>query len=498
MKYAIGLDNGGTAIKAVLFDASGKEIASSDCATELISNKPGYMERDMEVMWQANCQCIRNVIEKSKVDPMDIEVISLSGHGKGLYLWGNDKPVRNGILSSDTRTLPYLEKWQEEGIEDLLFDKILQTLHTGQPALLLAWLKEYEKEKYNSIQYIFSAKDYIRFRLTNKAYSEITDLSGSGLFNVKEKFLDDSILKAFHIDEIIDKIPPICDTFHICGKITPEASKLTGLMEGTKVSAGMFDVDACAIAMDITSSENICCVNGTWSVNEYIAKSPVLKKGIKNSLYVQDGYYLIEESSATGAGNLSWVLNTIFDSSMFSSSQEMYAYVNETVSSISPESCDVYYLPYLYGSNVNPNAKAGFVGLDAYHNKGHMLRAVYEGIVYSMKIHVDRLLASRQKPKAIRLAGGITKSSVWIQMVADILDMPIETITSTTELGALGCVITGFVSIGEYSSLKEATQQMVSISNTVYPNTERVSIYKKKYKKYCALVDALDSFWKAE
>lgn len=497
MQYALGLDNGGTIIKAAIFDITGKEIAVSSCPTETITLKPGFMERDMEVMWEANCNCIREVIIKSGVPASQIVAISVAGHGKGLYTWGNDKPVRNGILSSDNRAMSYSNKWNNDGTTDALHPQLLQQILPGQPVSLLAWMKDNEPEQYNEIKWVFSAKDYIRFRLTGEAHSELTDISGSGLMDIKNKKFDKTILDTFGISEVYDKLPPLCSSFEVCGTITSEVAKLTGLETGTPVAGGMFDIDACALAMDITSPDYICAISGTWAINEFISSEPMLDKHVMNSLYAIPDYYLIEESSPTGAGNLDWILNNLMEASGLSPDKNMYDKANEVVGKILPDQSDVYYLPFLYGTNGHPSAKASFVGLISYHDFGHMLRAVYEGTVYSTNMHVEKLLSLRPLPKAIRLAGGVTKSVVWTQMFADILNLTIEIVTNANELGALGCAMTGFVSVGVYKDYKEAAKAMINISTTFYPNVDRVKIYRKKYKKYLMIMQALDDVWSA-
>ncbi len=496
MQYALGLDNGGTVIKAAIFDTNGKEIAVASSPTETITPVPGQVERDMEVMWEANCICIREVIKKSGISAKQIAAVSVAGHGKGLYAWGEEGPVRNGILSSDNRAWNYPAKWRSDGTLDKLYPQLLQQVLPGQQVSLLAWMKEFEQENYNNIRWVFSAKDYIRYRLTGEMYSEVTDISGSGLMDVKNKCFDKKILEAFGIAETYSKLPPLRNSFDQCGSITPKVSALTGLEAGTPVAGGMFDIDACAVGMDITSPDYLCAINGTWSINEFISKEPVTGTDIAmNSLFAIPGYYLIEESSPTGAGNLNWILNILKESNSLAPDKNIYAQVNDIVSRIQPDQSDVFYLPFLYGSNGHPLGRASFVGLTSFHNVDHMLRAVYEGTVYSTRYHVEKLLAVRSKPKAVRLAGGVTRSSVWVQMFADILNQPIETVSGVEELGALGCAMAGFVSAGVYKDYEEAASSMVNIQETVYPNTNRVEVYQKKYEKYIAIMKALDMVW---
>ena len=495
-KYVIGLDNGGTSTKAAIFDLNGKEIATAGRQTKVITPKSGYTERDMEELWLANCDCVKRAIEKAGIDGKDVLGIAVCGHGKGLYPWGkDDKPAYNGIISTDSRAWKYPQKWYESGIHKELHDRLCQEFMACQQVSLLAWFKDHHKDVYDNIKYVFSVKDYIRFRLTKEAYSEATDISGSGLMDVKNARFDKEILEKLGIGEVFEKLAPIKYSYDLCGTITKEASELTGLLEGTPVAGGMFDIDACAVAVDVTSTKELCTIAGTWSINEYISKEPVMDGSVAmNSLFAMPGYYLVEECSATSSGNLEWFLENCMENEVVPDDKNLYELINEKVDSVKPEESDVYFLPFLYGSNAHPLGKGAFIGLTTYHDKAHMLRAIYEGVVYSHRTHIEKLLSSRKPPEAIRMAGGAVNSKVWVQMFADALGFPIETVEAK-ELGALGCGMAAAIAAGVYKDYKEAAKHMVHVSERVYPNQERTSVYQKKYEKYRAVSEALDTVW---
>ncbi|CUX29673.1 FGGY-family carbohydrate kinase [Clostridium sp. C105KSO13] len=495
-KYVIGLDNGGTTTKAAIFNLDGVQISSAGMKTRAITPKPGYVERDMEELWQANCKCVKDALKKSSINPKDVIGIAVCGHGKGIYLWGkNDRPIYNGIISTDSRAWRYPKKWYDSGVHAKLHGQLCQEFMACQQVALLAWFKDNQREIYDNIKYVFSVKDYVRFRLTREAYSEATDISGSGLMDVRSAQFDKTILEELGIQETYDTLPPLRYSCDLCGKVTKEAAKLTGLPEGIPVAGGMFDVDACAVAVDVTSTEELCTIAGTWSINEYIAKAPVMDGSIAmNSLFAIPGYYLVEESSATSAGNLEWFLKNFMVYEKLEEGQEIYDVINKKVGSVSPEDSDVYFLPFLYGSNAHPLGKGAFVGLTAYHGMEHILRAIYEGVAFSHKTHIDKLLASRKPPQAIRMAGGAVNSPVWVQMFADVIGYPMETV-DTKELGALGCGMAAAIAAGVYKNYQEAAAHMVHVARKVYPSPERINIYRKKYEKYMAVSQALDTVW---
>ena len=228
MHYFIGLDNGGTATKAALFDRSGKEIGKAVVATASITPKPGFVERDMEEMWEANCSVISRVLSETGVDTKDVAGIGIAGHGKGLYLWGKDgKPARNGIISTDNRAWVYPKRWAENGTEDKVFARTAQHILACQPVSLLAWLRDNEPESYRNIRWVFECKDYVRFRLTGEARAEITDCSGANLMNLHTRDYDGELLKLFGLEEIAEALPPLCRATEICGHVTEEAAERT-------------------------------------------------------------------------------------------------------------------------------------------------------------------------------------------------------------------------------------------------------------------------------
>jgi len=500
MNYYIGLDNGGTTTKAALYAGSGQELGVSSTVTKTIIHKIGFAERDMDEMWQANCFVIKDLLTKTTVDPSQIAGIACCGHGKGLYLWGeDDKPVRNGILSTDNRAWEYPLKWEKEKVSPLVFERSCQKILACQPVSLLAWLKDNEPESLHKIKWIFECKDYIRFRLTGKANAEITDYSGANLLNLYTENYDINLLSLFGLEDMFDKLPPLCKSTDVCGYITQEVAALTGLREGTPVAGGMFDIDACAVAVNAANEDNICMIAGTWSINEYIRREPVLDGSVMmNSLFCLPQFYLIEECSPTSAGNIEWFINTLFPelkTMADQSGQSVYQVINQCVESLPVnEFCPVF-LPFLMGSNVHPNGKAALIGMNSYHTRAHILKGIYEGIAFSHRYHFEKLLATRNKAvKAIRLAGGVTRSRVWAQIFADVLQYPIETV-NVNETGALGCVMAAAVAAGEYKDLEDAAKYMVRLDYRVEPDMNHIDIYNKKYALYKQIILALDGVW---
>lgn len=500
MPYWMGIDIGGTLVKAAVFDSRGRALSVRRASTALHTPIPRHTERDMEELYQQVCAVTRAAVEDAAIPPEEIGGVACAGHGKGLYLWGSGGPLRNGIISTDSRAADLVLGWRADGTEAAARKRSCQSILVSQPCALLRWLKDNEPDIYGAIQWVFEAKDYIRFRLTGEAFAERTDYSGTGLLNLNTGAVDPELLALFGIPEMADKIPPLRDSFDLCGAVTAEAAAASGLAAGTPVAAGMFDIDACALAMGILSGEDLCVIAGTWGINEFIAEGPVLDGSVAmNSLYCLPDRYLIEESSPTSAGNLEWLCNRVFDLEKAAARQageSVYQAFDRLVEAVPPEESTVLYLPYIFGGSTNPAARGAFLGLDGGDGKDRMIRAVFEGVVFCHLEHIRRLLNARAQspPRRVRLGGGAAKSRVWVQMYADTLNLPVE-VMEGDELGALGAALCAAVACGHFPSVEAAAAAMVRSSGIVEPDPARVEIYRGKYSRYRRFADALDPVW---
>ncbi len=500
MKYYLGLDNGGTTTKAALYDARGREIGVASRETQMITPRPCWTERDMEEMWDANCAVIRDVLAKTGISPDDVAGVAACGHGKGLYLWGKDgKPARNGIISTDNRAYAYPVKWRGDGTEARAYAMSCQHVMACQPVALLAWLKDNEPRVMENIQWVFECKDYVRFRLTGEARAEITDYSGAHLVNLYTRQYDDALLDCFDLRAIRGALPPLCGSLEVAGRVSEEAAARCGLRAGTPVAGGMFDIDACAIAVNVLDERKLCMIAGTWSINEYPRRTPVVDGKVQmNSLFALPEYYLIEESSPTSAGNNEWFVRNLLPevrAAAKANGHSVYDEMNAWVESIPPEQFVPIFHPFLMASNAHPNAKGSFIGLDVSHTRAHLVKSVYEGIVYCHRWHLEKLLATRgTPPECVRLAGGAAKSKVWTQMFADILGLPVETV-DVNETGALGCAISAAAATGAYPTLAEAAAAMCPVGRRAEPDRAAHAAYDRRYRLYARILECLDPLW---
>ena len=498
-QYLLGIDNGGTVAKAALFTLDGHEVAVASRKTEMLSPCPGHTERDMDRLWQATAASIQTALSESRIAPRDVVCISCTGHGNGLYLVDRfGRPVRNAIISTDTRAKDYVARWYADGVAQAVLPRTMQSLWPGQPNALLAWLRDHEPKTLEQARWVLMCKDYIRFRLTGKIHGELTDMSGTSLINVAQGDYDQEVLNAFGLADIRHLLPPIRRSDEICGDVTPEAAEDTGLAHGTPVANGMFDIDACALASGIVDESQLSMIAGTWSINQYISRVPVIDEDLfMCSRYCIPGYYLVPEASATSASNLEWFAAEFFateNGAARASGKSAYDIINQLVDATPPEESKIVFLPFLFGSNANPSAKACLIGLAGWHHRGHVLRAIQEGVVFGHKAHVDRLLRFRKAPATIRLSGGAARSRVWSQIFADVFQTPIE-VPAGTELGALGAAIGASVASGLYADYRSAVGSMVRIAETYQPSPLKNDLYAQKYDRYQKALALLGHLW---
>jgi len=498
--YLLGLDNGGTVTKAALYGTDGAEIAVASARVKPIMEKVGFVERDMDELWAANAKAIRDVIQKSNVDPKDILGVAVSGHGCGAYFVDeNGRPAANGIISTDTRAKDYVERWNADGTYETLLPMTMQIIWAGQTPSIVAWHRDEKPEVLRRAKWVLSCKDFIRFCLTGEAYRELTDVSVANTINLNTIDYDDAIFDAFGLRDYKRLFAPLRKCTDVCGMVTAKAARETGLIEGTPVAGGLCDVAACCIGTGVTTPDKMCMIAGTWSINEFISDKPICSKELfQSALYCMDDYWMILENSMTSASNLEWFIQNLMTEEKAHAEQSgasVFQTADAMVASIAPEDCLVLFLPFLFGTNVNADAKACFLGISGLHTKAHLIRAVYEGVVFSHRTHMENLLRFRDRPTSIRISGGAARSRDWIQIFADAFQIPIE-VSAASELGAMGAAMCAGIAAGEFGDFQSAVDTFSKVSYTCLPNPQKAKIYDDKFRLYQKLSRLLDETWK--
>ncbi len=497
--YLLGIDNGSTMIKAALFGLDGSEIAVSSRPSEVTTPAPGRYERNLDAIWGTTVGVLSDLLERSGARPAEIACVAATGHGGGVHLVdGAGEGLYPAMEGVDARAAGIVERWMGDGTFKRAHPRALVSYFPSQPAPLLAWLKENEPSVLSKARWILALKDFIRFRLTGEAFAEITNLSGSGLFNTREARNDRDLLAVYGLADIAEKLPPVRRSAELCGSVTREAARLTGLAQGTPVAAGAWDIDASAVATGVIDEGLLNIVAGTWANNQLVSRSPVASTdAFMTTVFCVPGFWLVLEGSPTSASNLEWFVRELMGEERRRCREEgtsVYGICTEEVDSLPPEEPVPVFLPFLYGSNAGPGAEAALIGMNGQHRRAHLLRAVFEGIVFSHRSHVEKLAALKPLPGAARIAGGAAGSPAWLQIFADALKLPIESVAAR-ELGALGSAIIAGVACGAFAGYPEAVRAMVHVSGRTEPTARGMEAYEGKYARYRRAIESLGAFW---
>ncbi|TKI04977.1 FGGY-family carbohydrate kinase [Martelella alba] len=494
MACFLGIDIGGTVTKAGLYSAEGEEIGVAERYADVLSPSAGFTERDMDELWRTVCAVIREVIQTGRVKSADILGVSFSAHGKGLYaIDAQGRPVRNGIISSDTRALTLVRHWREQGIDRLTYPRGLQQLWTAHPATLLRWLKIHEPENYQRISSVLMAHDYVRYCLTGVIAAEVTNISGSNLYNQYNGNYDPQLMADFGIADARYKTAPVIGSTQQAGRVTESAAQACGLAAGTPVYGGLFDVVASAVCSGVCDDRILSAVAGTWSIATSVTDAiiPATYPYVWGS-YCVPGKFFVHEGSPTSAANLSWFMRNFC-----SDETDPYARFDQWVAERGGQSTEMIFLPYLFGSNYSLNLAGGLVGMRSHHNKADIVHALYQGIVFSHLVHQDRILKLNPKIARIRITGGPTHSAVWMQMFADAGNLPLD-VVDIQQSGCRAAALCAAVGQGYYADFAQAIAATQPYVRTYLPQKDAHFRLRRQMARFLDTAKALSEVAYAE
>ncbi len=493
-RYLLGLDAGNTVIKAVLFDLAGRQVALSAMDGSSATPQPGHVERDLGELWENACRVIRNVIAEAHIDPAQIAAIGCAGHGNGLYLLDRQNAPLLGIQSLDTRASSLAQDLAGR-VGDRLHGLCLQTPWPAQTPALLAWVRRHRPELYARAGTLLLCKDFVTFKLTGEKVSDISDMSGCGLLRMPECAYDDALLTLYGLEDAAPLLPRLIEPNAIAGRVSDSAAAATGLNPGTPVAGGLFDVVASALGSGVVKPGQASIIAGTWSINQVLSETPVVDPNIFMVSGFGDGRFANIEASATSAANLEWYVREFIERGAHH--DDPFGHCNARVAAVTPSADDPIYHPYLYGSGQGADRRAGFYGLAGWHDEGHMLRALYEGVVFEHRRHIEQLMSAGVNFDDAVLSGGGARSPVWPQIFADCLGRTIS-VSQCEETGALGAAIVAGQAAGLFDSLDAGVAQMAAAGRTFAPDSNMKAHYDRRYRLFLDLTAALDGFWTAQ
>lgn len=497
-EFFLGVDAGSTMTKVVLFDAAGVEMGVVRRRNPICFPAPGHTERDPLLMWRDVCEAIRELLQQTGVNVDDIRAVSVSGYGAGLYLVdAAGQPVRPGIMSTDTRASELLAQWAGDGRAARNAARIQQRLWTGQPVALMAWLSAQEPEVLEKTHRVLLCKDFLRAQFCEDLSTDETDAGIAGLIDVPSGLYPEALFDDLGLPAWRDKLPVVGRSANVVGEVTRSAAAACGLRVGTPVVRGLVDVGAAALASGVSHPDQLSVIAGTFSINSTLHRGPRLDTlPFLQMAYPVGGYCLATEGSATSASNFEWYCKSILGpeavEAAASRGRSIYDVCGERVGMVLCRRNDILFFPFLFGGP--GGAPAGFLGLKAEHDGADVVRAIFEGIVFAHKLDIDVLLAGadRAPVRSIRLSGGAARSTVWAQMFADVLGMPVE-VTRGGEVGARGAAMCAAVALGMQSDFEAAIVAMVQVEHVYMPDATRHATYAAKFDMFRRTMRAMST-----
>ncbi|WP_428375586.1 FGGY-family carbohydrate kinase [Lichenicoccus sp.] len=489
-KVFIGVDIGGSVVKAAAFDARGFEVTC--CSRRIASTHPmpGRNERDPEAMWQAAAAALRQVVAILPGGPGSVASLCCAGHGNGLYLLDERlQALGSGIVSSDTRASSLLSEFEMHPHAASVTRRRGQRFGIAEPSLLMTWMDRHEPDLVRRAAFLVMCKDYVRLRLTGRIETDLCDASGAALVNIADHGYDEENFHRLGLSHWLPKLPPLRLSTDLCGGVSAAAAAQTGLLEGTPVAAGMMDLEAVTLGSGVLDTAHLVMSAGTWNIDMQVTEHPCLDPlPLMQSLCRNGTRYLLAEGSPTGAANLSWLLGDILEMS-----DPHWPEINRLVSSLSAADSQLVHLPCINGSA--GAEQGGFLGITGHVGRAHLLRAIYESNAFMHRFHAGQIRSVTGQPFACgRLSGGVTRSDVWSQMFADVLGLRIE-VSDSTEIGALGCAVCAATAVGHHAELEIAVDAMTRVARSFEPDASVGRIYQQKYEVFLEMRKALRPHW---
>ena len=497
MNYYLGIDIGTSGTKTVLFDQTGNVIAAETEEYPLYQPENGYAEQEPADWANAVLHTAAAVMKHSGVDKNDVKGIGLSGQMHGLVMLDRDgQVIRRSIIWCDQRTAKECDEITEKVGAERLIEITANPALTGFTASKILWVRNHEPENYAKCAHILLPKDYIRFVLTGEFVTEVSDASGMQLLDIPKRCWSDEVLEKLDIDKNL--LARVCESPEITGYVTAEIAAKTGLAAGTPVVGGAGDNAAAAIGTGVAEDGKAFTTIGTSGV--VFAHSSQISIDPKGRVHtfccaVPGCWHVMGVTQGAGL-SLKWFRDRFCEAEKTTAAgmgvDEYYLMDKEAEQS--PIGANrLLYLPYLMGErtpHLDANARGVFFGLSAMHEKRDLLRAVMEGVTYSLRDCLEVFREMHIEVGSMTACGGGGSSPLWRQMLANLFDCPIQTMKSK-EGPALGAAILAMVGTGAYASVPEACRAIVTADKICQPEADAVPKYEQYYQLYRSIYPAL-------
>ncbi|MGZ3584137.1 MAG: xylulokinase [Ktedonobacterales bacterium] len=488
----LGIDVGTTGIKAIIARANdGSVLATGFAPYPLYPPHPGWAEQNPDDWWAACATAIRACLADAAIAPGAIRSIGLSGQMHGAVLLDDvGAVVRPCIIWADQRSGAECDEIHARvGLERLV-------ALTGNPALTgftaakVLWVRNHEPEAFARARLLLLPKDYIRWRMTGKSAIERSDAAGTNLLDIHTGDWAQEVLAALDLPPSF--VPPVCGSTEICGTLTADAAADLGLPTGIPIAGGGADNACGAAGTGVVEPGTVLLSIGTSGVVLAPSQEPRIDQSapvprIHTFFHAAPHlWYLMGVTQAAGL-SLRWARD------MLATDGVDYDTLTADAGTIPPGAQGLLFLPYLQGErtpHLDPQARGAWIGLTAAHTRGHLIRAVLEGVAFSLKDCFDLLSAQGLPLNQLRITGGGARSPLWRQIFADILERPIATLAAD-EGPAFGAALIAGTAVGLYPSLAQACAETVRLGDEIQPDPRNTEAYRAQYTLYRAAYPAL-------
>jgi len=496
-KYVLGIDVGTGGTRAVIMAEDGGIVGSATEEHEpFASPKIGWAEQRPEDWWRAAGVAVRKALAAGKLKGEQVACVGFSGQMHGaVMLDSSGEPVRPALIWCDVRT----ERQCQEINERIGAKRLIElTCNPALPNFTLTkflWIRENEPDNWNRVRSVMLPKDYVRFRLTGERATDVADASGTLMLDVAKRQWSSEVLKTLEIDPSL--LPALYESAAICGAVSSAGSEATGLLKGTPVVAGAGDQAAGATGMGIVAPGAVSATIGTSGVVFAATDRPALDEQGRLHTFchaVPGRWHVMGVTQAAGL-SLRWFRDQFGIGNNANDGGDPYERLTAEAAGVPAGSDGLLWAPYLMGErtpHLDPNARGALVGLTASHTRGHVIRAILEGVAFSLKDTFSIFTEMNVPVKEIRLGGGGSRSPLWRQIQADVYGHEVE-IVEAEEGAAYGAAILAGVGAKIWQSADAACDSVIRVPERLRPAEKNAATMHASYAAYQRIYPALKS-----
>ncbi len=490
-KMIVAIDVGTQSTRSAIVTGGGEILGISQIHHDTDSPQPGWAQQRPAQWWEEACEATRSVLEATGISPASIAVVACCGQMHGPV--GIDQ---NGEITTewvqlwcDKRCAPQVEAIRAANDAAALMKQAGNPLNPAWPGIKIRWEKENHRESYDRTQYYLVPKDFLNYRLTGVAAADPSEAACTFVYDCRTNAYAEELAEAVGVD--LAKFAPVHPSHAVIGTVTEEASRLTGIPAGTPVVAGGGDFPVSMLGFGIVGEGLLADVTGTSSLLASHSPEALIDSGIQNCRHVVDGWIPFTILDCGGI-SMKWCKD------LMSSVKEELSYdeLVELARGVPAGSEGLVFYPYMLGERRRENvgSKGGFLGVTLQHEARHFVRAVMEGVAFSIGKDAGLFRSFGLNAERIFSVGGGTRNELWNEIKAGVLGLPLD-ISPEPEAGIKGCGLLGAAGVGIVSDLPAEAIQRRRASHTIEPVAADMETYARSQREFTRIYEHMLGFW---